>query len=104
MTEPNITTKRTGIRTLLVAVVVTAAIVGTVGTASVIDGKGNDVLTGSRSDAGIYAFPINNVTVLSYQTTAVESSSSASQSVSDASAVLDDAYAAVVWPQNMDPY
>lgn len=73
---------RTAIRTLLIAVVVTAAIVGGVGTAAAepMDGKGNDVPTipptlyesrmngvigGTGNDATIDAFPIDTVTVFS---------------------------------------
>ena len=75
----HITVGRTAITALLVAVLVTAGIVGGVGTAAAepMDGKGNDVPTipltlyeslvdgvvdGIGNDATIDAFPINNVT------------------------------------------
>lgn len=69
-----VTAGRTVIKALLVAAVLTAVIVGGVGTtaAEPLDGKGNDVptlppslysLDGTGNDATINAFPINNVTV-----------------------------------------
>ncbi len=86
----NITVGRTAIKALLIAAVLTAGIVGGVGTEAAepmdgkgddpyppslyaaLDGKGNDVptlppslysLDGMGNDAAINAFPINNVTV-----------------------------------------
>ena len=69
----HITAGRTAIRLLLVAAVLTAGIVGTVGTAAAepMDGKGNDVypppvrhsLGWIGDETVTAAFPIDNVTV-----------------------------------------
>jgi hypothetical protein len=113
--EPNhITAGRTALRTLLVAVVVTAAVVATGGTAAadVIDGKGNDVIDGKGNDPMVYAllddgvtaFPIDNVTAVGSQTVSVERLSAALPALSDALLVVASASTAPVPSQDMDPY
>lgn len=102
----HITAGRTAIRTLVVAVVLTAAIAGTGGTAAAepIDGKGNDVLTGVGNDVLTYAFPIDNVTFVGYQTSSIEQLSPDSLSLPGAHSGLDDVFVALIWSQDMDPY
>lgn len=125
----HITTGRTAIRALLVAVVLTAGIAGGVGPAAAepMDGKGNDPypgslylsLDGKGNDpfpAGLYsldgkgndvvtnAFPINNVTVLAAQTRVSEQVSSTLGSLADVLPDSDHNALALVWSQDMDPY
>lgn len=127
MTEHiHITAGRTALRTLLIAVVLTASVAGTVGMAAAepIDGKGNDVLTARFTDSSVVAdgigwtgtkaidgkgndviierFPINNVTFFSAGMVVEQGSSNAG--FVDGLSVSDLASVVLAWSQDMDPY
>lgn len=129
MTERiHITAGRTAFRALLIAVVLTASVAGTVGMAAAepIDGKGddvlvglsgsgshvaavgidgarNDVIDGKGNDVITERFPINNVTFFSTGMIPEQAPSNPIGFADDLT-TSDVASMALAWSQDMDPY